>query len=274
MLERDANAPARRSVGVARALVVAAVALLAGACAGAHARRPPGPGAAPLHFPGAYTCPGPDPIIGYRRRFYPPGFPTPPPLTVRPDRCFASTAQAGGAGYTREPVPAGDVLVGGVYLVPAADALTAKCRRSVRTARLDVPCPGLVPVDPGTVACNGGYQCGGPGWFVLEGSFEGPPGYVGIPEGGGHLYIIAFTRRAGGWPRDTLAGGRVVGRTHVRGRSGVYHDYPFGTGLNSGHVALVWHVGGTTYAVSLHGHTKVNERLDRAIALHLHFFVR
>ena len=107
---------------------------------------------------------------------------------------------------------------------------------------------------------------------VLEGSFGGPPGYVGIPGGGGHLYVIAFTGRSGVWPGNTLQGGRIVGRAHVHGRSAVYRAYPFGTGLNSGHVALVWHAGGTTYAVSLHGHTAVNERLDRAIALGLRFF--
>ena len=71
---------------------------------------------------------------------------------------------------------------------------------------------------------------------------------------------------------DTLTDGRVVGRTRVRGRPGVYREYPFGTGLNSGHVVLVWHVGGTTYAISLHGHTAVNERLDEAIADHLVLF--
>jgi hypothetical protein len=50
------------------------------------------------------------------------------------------------------------------------------------------------------------------------------------------------------WPQDTLAGGRVV--------------------------VLVWHAGRATYAVSLHGHTRLNERLDRAIALHLRYLVR
>jgi hypothetical protein len=209
----------------------------------------------------------------YHGHYYPQGFPDPPPMSARLDRCFASVSRAARAGFTRAPVPAGDLLVGGVYLVPPGRSLTLSCRRAVREARLVVPCPTLVPAG-GSVTCNGGERCAGRGWFVLEGSFPGPPGYVGIPGGGGHLYVIAFTRRrAGEWPRDTLAGGRVVGRTHVRGRPAVFHAYPFGTGLNSGHVVLVWHAGGTTYAVSLHGHTTVNERLDLAIALHLRFRV-
>jgi hypothetical protein len=33
----------------------------------------------------------------------------------------------------------------------------------------------------------------------------------------------------------------------------------------------VWHTAGVTYAVSLHGHTALNERLDYVIAQHLRF---
>jgi hypothetical protein len=275
MTTGDAGGPARRTPDVTRAVTMIALALLAAACGGANARTQPRAGAAPLHFPGGYTCPGPDPILGFHRRFYPVGFPDPPPMTVRPDRCFASTTQAAGGGYTRAPVPAGDIVIRDVYLVPPARSLAAACRRSVGTAKLVVPCPTLVPADPRSVACNGYSACAGPGWFVLEGHFTGPPGYVGAPAGGGgHLYVIAFTRRSGAWPKDTLTGGHVVGRTHLHGRTAVYHAYPFGTGLNSGHVALVWHIGGETYAVSLHGQTDTNARLDRAIAAHLHLLRR
>ncbi len=274
MLERDASGPAVRTPRVARTLQIAALVLLLGACAGTRpAKAPPQAGAAPLRFPGAVVCPGPDPIAGYQGRFYPVGFPSPPPMTARLDRCFASNAQAARAGYARAPVPPADRLVGGVYLVPAARSLTPLCHRAVSAAALAVPCPALVP-DNGSIFCNALSQCAGPGWFVLEGSFGGPPGYVGVPGGGGHLYVIAFTKQADVWPQDTLAGGRIVGRTRVRGHIGVYHEYPFGTGLNSGHVVLVWHAGRTTYAVSLHGHTRLNERLDRAIALHLRYLVR
>ncbi len=254
---------------MARTLSLAALVFLLGACAGTnHAKAPPQAGAAPLRFPGAVVCPGLDPIAGYHRHFYPVGFPSPPPLIARLDRCFASTAQAARAGYTRAAVPRRDLLVGGVYLVPALGSLTALCRQAVPVARLRVPCPTLVP-DNGSVSCNAVSECAGRGWFVLEGSFGGPPGYVGVPGGGGHLYVIAFSDRMVGWPRNTLAGGRLVGRTHVGRHSARFRTYPFGTSLNSGHVVLVWHVGATTYAVSLHGHTVVNERLDRAIAGHL-----
>jgi hypothetical protein len=259
---------------VARVLAVVAVVLIAGACTGSHtteraARRPPA-GAAPLHVSGIYVCPGPEPIVGYRRRFYPVHFPSPPPVTVRPDACFASGAQAVRAGYQRAPVPKGDVLIGGVYLVPADRDLSALCQRAVHAAGLRVPCPALVP-DAGSVTCNALTQCAGRGWFVLEGSFAGPTGYVGIPGGGGHLYVIGFAHRKRGWPQNTLAGGRVVGRTRVSGHAARFVAYPFGTSLNSGHVVLEWHVGATTYAVSLHGHTRVNERLDMAIARHLRY---
>jgi hypothetical protein len=227
-----------------------------------------------MRVSGLSLCPRTDPLAGYHHRYYPINYPNPPPKTVRVDRCFTSTKEAFLGGYRLAPTPSGSVLVGGVYLVPSSRFVTSMCRSSIRTAHLVVPCPTLIPGTPTSVACDTATPCAQPGWFVLEGSFAGPPGYIGVTRGAGHLWIIAFTHRAGVWPADTLVGGHLIRTTHVRGHAANFITFPYGSGLNSGHVVLIWHVGQTTYAVSLHGHTKVNERLDLAIANHLRLLTR
>lgn len=243
------------------------------ACSHPNAAKPRA-GAAPTRVSGIYLCLPPDPVAAYDDRAYPTNYPAPPPRSARPGRCFGSTARAARAGYALARTPAHDLLIGGVYLVPTSPSIRALCRRSIRAAELAVPCPTLVPGVPSSLFCDTATPCAQPGWFVLEGSFAGGPGYVGVSRGGGHLWIIAFTRRDGVWPQDTLAGGNVIDSTRVLGHRATFVSYPAGSRLNSGHVVLIWRDGGTTYAVSLHGHTTVNERLDLAIASHLQLLKR
>ena len=92
-----------------------------------------------------------------------------------------------------------------------------------------------------------------------------------MAPGAGHLWIIAYNRRSGVFPRDTLTGGTRTGTTRVGTHPATFVEFPDGSDVNSGHVVLVWHAGGVTYAVSLHGHTALNERLDLVIARHLLF---
>jgi hypothetical protein len=250
------------------------VGVIVASCGGTRVAQPR-VGVAPERVSGIYLCLPPDVVAVYHNHAYPTNEPSPPPKTVRPERCFTSTAQAARAGHPIASTPAHDRVIGGVYLVPPAATVEALCRRSTRVAELAVPCPTLVPGPPSSLSCDTATPCAQPGWFVLEGTFAGGPGHVGVPAaGGGHLWIIAFTARAGVWPADTLAGGHLVRNTHVRGHPARVVSYPFGSGLNSCHVVLIWREGRTTYAVSLHGHTKVNERLDVAIAAHLRLLSR
>jgi hypothetical protein len=83
------------------------------------------------------------------------------------------------------------------------------------------------------------------------------------------LFIIAYGPKSGIWPADTLAHGNSVGTTTVRGRPARYVAFRAGSGLNSGHVALIWHEQGATYAVTLHGDSLLNRQLDAIIADHL-----
>ena len=246
---------------------LAALAVLASGCA--VSGHPYVPGVAPTHVGGVWLCPQTAPVAAFGHVDYPPYHPAPPPKTRRPARCYDTLATARAQGGTVAPAPPGGMLVSGVYLVPPDASLARICRSSARRADVQVPCPTLIPGAGYSAFCipNG---CASRGAFVLEGSFSGPPSYAGVGPGTGHLWVIAFNADSGVWPASTLIGGRTVGHVTVRGRPGRYLEFPEGSELNSGHVVLVWRAGGVTYAVSLHGHTPLNERLDLLIARHLH----
>jgi hypothetical protein len=224
------------------------------------------PGSSPRSVGGLFLCPPFAPIRAFRDRYFPLTYPNPPPKTVRPERCFSSSGQASRAGYAVAPTPQGDRLIDGVYLVRPSPHVAHLCRMAARKARLPVPCPTLIPGTADDVFCAVGARCVQRGAVVFEGTFAAPLGYIGAQPGQGHLWIIAFDAHSGVWPKDTVAGGSVVGTPRVRGRPGVFLSYPAGSGLNSGHVVLKWRQSGTTYAVSLHGHTALNLLLDRVIA--------
>jgi hypothetical protein len=226
-------------------------------------------GMAPGRVGAAYFCPASSAIKGYTTRFYPTNYPVPPPTTRKPSRCFTSAQQATNAGYHLAPPPPGSLLVGGVYLVAPSRRVTRICRRSAPKAKLIVPCPRLIPGTSDSVYCAGAFPCAMPGAFVLEGSFAGPPTYKGASPGTGHLLIFAFTTRSGVWPASTLIAGTPTRKITVHGHPATFLSFPDGSGLNSGHIVLRWTQNATTYAVSLHGRTTLNQRLDRIIANHL-----
>jgi hypothetical protein len=269
-IHRDGSAASGRSSGM-RPWVVLMLTLTAAACGGSSAAPASVSGVRPASVGGLYLCPSLDPIPAYGGQFYPSTFPTPPPKTTRPRRCFASATQASRAGYRQAPTPTGDLLIDGVYLVRPSHSLNALCVSAARVTGLAVPCPTLIPGTPDDTFCAVGAFCHIPGAFVLEGTFTAPPTYHGVQPGGGHLWIIAYDKRSGIWPKDTLQGGTVIGATHVDPYRASFVSFPEGSNLNSGHVALIWHQDGVTYAVSLHGHTRLNQRLDLLIAQHLRF---
>jgi hypothetical protein len=113
--------------------------------------------------------------------------------------------------------------------------------------------------------------------FVLEEHFRGPPTFQGIPGPKGpltlgHLDVWAVPdgARAGqdgvyGCPSSSVAGGVSVG-----GVSGLWYRCREGSsGLDSGHVLLVWKRGDITYGVGSHGHTATSRRLVLAIVRQL-----
>lgn len=225
-------------------------------------------GASPVKVGNGYICPTGDPVLAFGHFYYPSTYPKPPAASLRPDGCFASSAQSELAGYRQAPTPPNDLRIHGVYLAPAGRSVLTLCQSAAGVARLTLRCPALLPAGS-SLSCVESEPCAQPGWFVVEGSFLGPAGYAGVPGDGGHLLIIGYSRHVHGWPRDTLTGGRQVGTARVDGHRAVIRSYRPGTGLNSGHIALSWSVCATTYVVSLHGATRTNRRLDEAIAHHL-----
>jgi hypothetical protein len=213
-----------------------------------------------------YVCPADFDTIGYRRRAYPSMYPARPGSGVRPDRCFRSIAQAEHAGYRLAPTPSGATRVGDVYLVPPVRRLAADCRHAAQVAGMAVPCPTLVPVPADSVGgCVGVKRCVRHGVFILEGSFNGPRGYVGVGGRGGHLLFLAAA--AGKASEIECCGGvRTKASFAVLGQRASWLEYPSGSELNSGHVALEWRKRGVVYLVSLHGHSELNRRLDKVLA--------
>src|SRR5439155_17702843 len=166
------------------------------------------------------------------------------------------------------PPPPGGMLIETIYLVAPAPPITPICRKAARELGFTVLCPGLIPGDANSMA-NCDTDCIFLKALVLAFSFSGPPGYVGIPgQIGNHLFVLES--RAG---RDSKVGfltcfdGRSAGDVTIRGTIGRWVTCPSnGSGMNSGHVMLVWVDGGVRYAVSLHSDTDLNRRIALAVA--------
>jgi len=252
-----------------RGLVV--LALLAAACNGATPRPPRPLGASPQSFGGTvFQCPSGFDFAAFGDRYYPPNHPARPALTVRPSRCFSMPSQAQAAGYRLAPTPPGDLLVGGEYLVHVDAGTRGGCQAGAQALGFPVPCPGLVPF--GWAQASQCTPCRG--IFVLEGGFPGPPGYVGLEtdKGRGHLNVWAVPFRSFGPGKPGYEGcpeGVVDGSESVQEATALWITCPTGSGLDSGHIILQWLSHGVFYAVSLHGQTDLNRRLDLAIAGHL-----
>jgi len=88
---------------------------------------------------------------------------------------------------------------------------------------------------------------------ILEGAFQGPPGYEGVNGSmTAHLWIVS-TRPEHAGDTESCFEPVPAGRTIVRGSSARWIECPDGSELHSGHVLLRWIEGGVSYAVSLHG---------------------
>jgi hypothetical protein len=196
------------------------VLMMSAACTAAPHPVPSGtaPGTPPLVIASIlFQCPASAPFALYGHVFYPPTYPGLPAQTVRPTRCFATAAAASAAGYTIAPTPTGDLLIGGVYLVPTGAALLHRCEAAAARLRFAVPCPELAPFN---WSSSGGWIS--PGLFVLSGGFSPTPrGYIGLPNGFGqpqlgHLNVWAIPMSLFGPNRyDYCVEGRAVGTTSV-----------------------------------------------------------
>ena len=189
----------------------------------------------------------------------------------------------------------GSVVIDGVELVPADQALTEACGRAARIVGFPVPCPGLViahrePVGCPTVDLNvwaGGTDCvensaaGNPydatgrlDTFTFQQSdMVLPPDYVGTATAANHIWIVGVRDDS----RLALVRSGCLGDETRAGP--VLFDVPSSwvdcpasaSGMHACHRLLRWQKNGATYVISLHGQTAVNERIELEIAKHLVF---
>src|SRR5438093_3750818 len=156
-------------------------------------------GKAPFDLGGVYVCRRDFPYAAYAlgEHYYPPNHPSYPDISVRPARCFATSADAGLAGYTKAAPPFLDRVVAGIYLEPAPLSLIRNCRSAANALGFTVPCPHLVPTKQANM--QRGISVGGSaGLFIFDDQYLTVP--PDDPQArdtvhGGHLLLVGYRTR-------------------------------------------------------------------------------
>jgi hypothetical protein len=227
----------------------------------------------PVSLGAIWTCPLLAPVPAFAdHHSYPAGHPGAPPRGVRPAACFQSVVQAAAAGYPPAPPPAGTLEIGGIYLVPTGSRLQRRCQKAADTAGFAVPCPTLLPaMSPNAVPpapCDQQFLCEQDGGFVLEQEgFLVPPGYVAVagqPQG---RLVVAASRRAD----DPVVGcegrKRLLATVTLHGIAGQLVRCG-GPGVHYDSTLVRWRERDAVMAVSVLGHTRLQQRLALAVAEH------
>jgi hypothetical protein len=234
--------------------------------AGSEATRAPG---VPPVKPGAglYVCPSGFSVAAYRssragKVSFAALHPLHPGVSVRIARCFASLASAKRAGYRPAPLPPGDALVHGIYLLPTGSDVHAACQASADAVGFPVPCPGLLPTHAyWQCPCVSNFG------FLLMAWGAAPSNYVGDEPGSIHLVFAASLDPASPWV--TCADATSLGSDALGGINGALMDCSPASETNGGHMLFSWQTGGLTYVVSAHGHSSTNRELLAVLMRHL-----
>lgn len=234
---------------------------------------------APYRLDSGYGCPLGRPVLAMADgHSYPPGHPARPPQDARAVGCYQTPEEAAAAGYRPAPLPAGALVIGGVYLAPTDRAFRSRCQLAANQLGFPVPCPGLLPTrSPGTAPprvcerrypypCRQGLPFG-----LSHAGFQVPPGYLGVDkQPQGSLEISASPAR-----KSTAAINRGVAceterriaTVRVQGSRAVLVGCPGWS--SSGQVTLRWSQSGVLISVSLQGASVANQQLLIALATHL-----
>jgi hypothetical protein len=263
-------------------------------------------GTAPLLSGAESLCPGGTYAgFGSLRLFVPPNYPGNPP-SVRLTRCYDSRAEASREGLRSVPVPEGDALVDGIYLVPTDAAVARSCRRAARALGFAVPCPSLLPnpgfgVAPASCGTTGSFivptannrnppcvvdvgpvyeqqfQPIGhiPGFLLQEGGFAAPPEYGQSFGGSPNAAITVLAARTKVWSRVAEAtigceGRHVVGTATLAGVP-VTIATCRSVFADTIETILRWRRGAVVVSVAAVGQPDQDQRLLEAIAAHLAF---
>ncbi len=246
----------------------------------------------PVRLPGGN---GLCPPLGYpyvadasTKLFYPPNYPG--LAKTRPTGCFASAQDARAAGYTIAPPPAGDSMLGPLYIGPAPIGVTRTCHTAQHLTRQIVYCPGRLPAPWGAsnIALPNCPSAGCAGsQLAISGSFTAPLAYVGSAAGIGDVAMWMLPTR---WvfptspqrspayfragpiylPAVYCAGFRaqLVSHTTFRGHPAAWYR---GAHCLNGTTAstLSWRIGRESYAIAANGPAGLRHRLIEYIAAHL-----
>ena len=234
----------------------------------------------PFDLGGVFVCRRDFPYTAYALggHYYPPNHPSFPDISIRPARCFATSADAGLAGYTEAAPPLADREVAEIFLEPVPRGIARQCRWAANQLGFPVPCPTLLPTNSVnvpraiTVGANDGL-------YILEQDhFAVPPTdpQARDPVHGGHLLLMAYRirdalRLRSAYPASFCpprGRGRIepLGSTFVQGvpafieaclRTARPNDFS----ILDGHVNMQWVVRGVTYVVSVHGRTVDHQEL-------------
>jgi hypothetical protein len=223
---------------------------------------------------GRYGCPLGRPVLAMADgRSYPPGHPARPPQLARAVGCYQTPQEAATAGYPSAPLPAGALVIGGVYLAPTDWAFRSRCQLAADRLGFAVPCPGLLPTSaPGTAPpelCGQRFPCDrGRGFFFRQQGFTVPPGYLGVDkQPQGSLEIIASPTRQPTVVNLACQTERPIATVRVQASRALLVGCPGWS--SSGQVTLRWMQAGVRISVSLQGASVVNQRLAIALATHL-----
>ena len=140
----------------------------------------PSPGSAPDAIGNTWACPS-----GWFKAYqsgmiyYPTYHPSPPPLGMKPARCYRTPAEAKSAGYRLAPPPKGGAVLDGVYLVPTSAMVKTNCLAAAAQLRIVIPCPTLLPIEVADGLCSPSSVCSDGGGFLTQIALTTPPDYPG-----------------------------------------------------------------------------------------------
>lgn len=217
----------------------------------------------PVRAGARWVCPADHPVRAFDSgRYYPPEHPVAPEDTTKPQRCFLSGEWAEAGGYELAPPPAGAVLVGQLYVVPAVAPSLRACGKVAQIVEFAVPCPTRLPAPGRGMSCATSClyfgQAAEAGVVIEQQGFLLPARWcAGCAD---HVVVAAVRDRS---PPELISCGPSMAAAAAAGEPiGGYHDCPAGpewlTGIagfpHERHTLMVWEEGNLTYAVSMEGH--------------------
>jgi len=186
---------------------------------------------------------------------YPSYHPAPPPLGVKPTRCYRTASEARSAGFKLAPPPTGGALLDGVYLVPAN--VQTVCQAAASQLGIVIPCPTLLPIDgskegllcPGPPDPSGPSSCPHPDGFTMQFTLATPPDYPGARPWFGssqvQMGIVAYLSSSQTAQQNNIC-------THGNAGPTVMKRPTLWTTCGSppeGNINLVWEIDNGTYAI-------------------------